>query len=180
LPLRGGLSCGEFDDIPAMEFDNLQKGILIGDAFIDAYLLESSYGIKGSKLIFSDEINDKITNLNNKYTTQHLLKIDDSTNLYELKWGNIELLTANNYEFLNKFIELATESKWLNHHFNTLETFLINENQEKKFEIFLHIINNIKEKNNYSDLDHFIEHFMKSEGAIYIKKSFLAFIREKL
>ncbi len=30
LPLRGGLSVGEFDDLQAVDFNNLQKGLIIG------------------------------------------------------------------------------------------------------------------------------------------------------
>jgi len=52
LPLRGGIAIGDYDDIQAVELDNLQKGLVVGSAFIDAYQLESSYGVKGSKLLF--------------------------------------------------------------------------------------------------------------------------------
>ena len=45
LPLRGGISIGEFDKIPATNFNNLQKELVIGTAFIDAYFLESTHKI---------------------------------------------------------------------------------------------------------------------------------------
>jgi len=55
LPLRGGIAVGDFNDIPAKEFNNLQKSIVVGNAFIDAYTLESAYGIKGSKILFKQK-----------------------------------------------------------------------------------------------------------------------------
>lgn len=33
LPLRGGISIGDFDKIPAIEFNNLHKGLIVGTAY---------------------------------------------------------------------------------------------------------------------------------------------------
>ena len=180
LPLRGGLAIGEFDDLQAIEFDNLQKGLVVGAAFIDAYLLESSNQIKGSKLLFRQELNLKIERQLDSYQTQIVKTDKDGNTIYELKWGNLTFLTERNYEALNKFIDLATKSKWLDHYFGTLETFLIKESTENKNEIFVRIIERIKNQFKYNDLDNFIENYLKSESATYTKKSFLSFIRERL
>ncbi len=132
LPLRGGLAFGEFDDLRAVEFDNLQKGLIVGTAFIDAYLLESANNIKGSKLLFGQEINLKIETELPGYQTQKVKPDKDEKTIYELKWGDIAFLTEHNYEALNKFIDLATNSKWLDHYYGTLETFLIKEPRKIK------------------------------------------------
>lgn len=180
LPLRGGLAIGNFDDIRAVEFDNLQKGLLVGTAFIDAYLLESDNGIKGSKLLFGQEINLKIERQLNEFETKKV-KVDSSgRTIYELKWGDLIYLTEKNYEALNKFIELGTKSKWLDHYFGILETFLIKETDENKQEIFARIIEHLKSTYNYNDLDNFIENYLKSKSATYTKRSFLRFIRARL
>ena len=180
LPLRGGIAFGDFDDLQAVEFNNLQKGLIVGTAFIDAYLLESSHQIKGSKLLFGQEINLKIQRQLDNYQTQKVKADKDDKTIYELKWGDLIYLTERNYEALNKFIELATKSKWLDHYFGTLETFLIKESSENKNEIYIRIIERIKSKFKYNDLDNFIENYSKSESAVYTKRSFLAFIRERL
>lgn len=181
LPLRGGISVGEYDDIPAIEFDNLQKGITVGNAFIDAYTLESTYGIKGSKILFKQEIKLKIErNINQQYVVKKVKKDENGNEIYELKWGDISFLVEDAYTSLIKFIDLAAKSKWLDHYYGTLDTFLINETKEDKTDIYIKIVKELKEKYNYRDLDNFIENFMKSECSIQLKKSFLSFIRGKI
>lgn len=180
LPLRGGLSVGEFDDLQAVDFNNLQKGLIIGTAFIDAYLLESSHNIRGSKLLFGQEICLKIDRYLKDFQTQKVKNNKSGKTIYELKWGDIIFLTESNYKGLNEFIDLATKSKWIDHYFGTLETFLIKESSDNKKEIFIRIIERLKYDYKYNDLDNFIENYLKSESAIYTKKSFLAFLREKI
>jgi len=180
LPLRGGLAFGEFDDLQAVEFDNLQKGLVVGTAFIDAYLMESSNHIKGSKLLFGQDINLKIERQLSNYQTEKV-KIDKAgKTIYELKWGDLSFLTDHNYQALSKFIELATNSKWLDHYYGTLETFLIKESSDNKNEIYVRIIEKLKSDYKYNDLDNFIENYLKSESAIYTKRSFLSFIRDRI
>lgn len=178
LPLRGGIAVGEYDDIQATEFDNLQKGIVVGSAFIDAYTLESSHGIKGSKILFKQEIKLKIEKSIKSYAVKNVKKDSDGNEIYELKWGDITFLVENNYSALHKFIDLASESKWLDHYYGTLDTFLIKESKEDKRDIYIKIIRYINEKHKFNDLDNFIENFMKSNCSQQLKKSFLGFIRE--
>ena len=75
---------------------------------------------------------------------------------------------------------MACQSKWMHHYYGTLETFLIKESKEDKSDIYIKIIDQIKRKYRYTDLDNFIENFMKSECSYNFKKSFLAFIRDKI
>lgn len=180
LPLRGGLSIGNFEDIPATEFNNLQKGLIVGTAFIDAYLLESDNGIKGSKLLFGQEINLKIERNLNGYETKNVKTDKNGKTIYELKWGDLVYLTERNYEALNKLIELGTKSKWLDHYFGTLETFLIKESEQNKQEIYSRIIELLKFNYKYNDLDNFIENYLKSESATYTKRSFLKYLRDRI
>ncbi len=180
LPLRGGIALGEFDDFQSVEFNNLQKGIVVGTAFIDAYLMESSNNVKGSKLLFGQEINLKVERQLKKFQTQKVKTDKDGKTIYELKWGDLIFLTESKYIALNKFIDLATKSKWLDHYFGTLETFLIKESTYNRNEIYTRIIEKLRRDYKYNELDNFIENYLKSESATYTKRSFLSFLRNKL
>jgi len=180
FPLRGGIAVGEFDDIPANEFDNLQKGLVIGNGFIEAYLLESSYSIKGSKIIFKQNVNLNIERNLHGFTTQKIKTTDNDEILYELKWGDLLYLTNNNYSALNNFIDIATSSKWLNHYYGTLETFLINESKDNKHEIYGRIVNRLQDVYKYNDIDNFIVNFFNSQCSENFKRSFSSFIRSKI
>src|SRR5690348_12483561 len=177
LPLRGGLSIGNFEDLRSIEFKNLQKGLIVGTAFIDAYLLESSNDIKGSKLLLDKKIYEKIKA---QYKVKEVKKDKKNNIIYELIWGNIDFLTENDYEALNKLIELGSKSKWLDHYYGTLETFLVTESDKDKDEIYSKIIETLNKEYKYTYLDNFIENYLKSESAIYTKRSFLRYIRERI
>ncbi len=180
LPLRGGISVGEYSDIEAEGFSNLQKGQIIGNGFIDAYALESMHNIKGSKIIFRHDINLTIKKKLPHYKTQSVRKLDGGEVLYELKWGDIEYLTQSNYLALNKFVDQATKSQWLDHYYNTLQTFLVNEDPQDKKQIFIRIIRRLKSNFKYYDLDNFLENFMTAKGITPLRKAFLSFLRERL
>jgi hypothetical protein len=180
LSLRGGVAIGEYDDIKATEFDNLQKGIIVGNAFIDAYTLESTNAIKGSKILFKQEIKLKIENLIKNYTVRNITKDTKGNQIYELKWADIMFLVENNYSFLKAFVNMACRSKWIDHYYGTLDTFLINETKADKQDVYIKIIDQIEREYKHFDLDNFIENFMKSSCSSNLKKSFLAYIRERL
>ena len=55
--LRGAIAKGEFDEMPARELKNLRKELIVGQAYVDAYLLENSVktiGINLSKDVYDD------------------------------------------------------------------------------------------------------------------------------
>ena len=55
--IRGAIAKGEFDDMPAKELSNLQKRLIVGQAYVDAYLLENStkmIGINLSEAVYCD------------------------------------------------------------------------------------------------------------------------------
>lgn len=180
LPLRGGISIGEFDRIPATNFDNLQKELVIGSAFIDAYFLESTNRIKGSKIVFRHNIHLTIEKKLEGFASKKLVKLENGEYLYELIWGDIEFLSKSNYDALEKFIDLASSSKWLDHYYHTLETFLTNEQQTDKHQIFRKILELLNIQFKYNLTDDFIENFFRTDGIKNLKKSFLAYLRENL
>lgn len=180
LPLRGGISIGDFDKVPAIQFTNLQKDLVVGTAFIDAYMLESANKIKGSKIIFREDIHNRITADFPNFNSKEVVKLDDGAILYEMPWGNIEYLSEDNFSSLSVFVDLATRSKWLDHYYHTLDTFLTKESQSSKHEIFEKIISLIDSKYQYNDMDNFIENFFKTDGISHLKKSFSSYIRNKI
>lgn len=55
--IRGAISKGEFDNIPAIELPHLQKQLIVGQAYVEAYLLEDSVktiGINLSESVYQD------------------------------------------------------------------------------------------------------------------------------
>lgn len=180
LPLRGGISIGEFDKIPSIEFNNLQKNLVVGTAFIDAYFLESTYKIKGSRIVYRSVIHQIIENNLTQFSSRELIKLDSGEILYEMPWGDIQYLTIRDFEALNKFIDLAVKSKWIDHYFHTLDTFLTRESKDEKHRVFDKIIERLNSEYKYIDLDNFIEQFLSTQGITNLKKSFLSYIRERL
>lgn len=160
LALRGGVAIGDYDDIKAIEFENLEKGIIVGNAFIDAYTLESANEIKGSKILLNQQIRPKIEECDVNYTLKKVKKDSKGKTIYELRWADIKFIIEDDYFFLNTFCDMACRSNWIDHYFGTIDTFLINEKKKKKYNIFNKIIEYIDENYNYSDLDNFIENFL--------------------
>lgn len=177
LPLRGGIALGDFDRIPATEFNNLQKELVIGTAFIDAYYLESAKKIKGSKIIYRSQIHERIETDLQEFKSIETTSSSNDEQLFELSWGDVEYLKMKEFEVLYKFVELGTKAKWLDHYYHTLDTFLTNEPQRIKHQIFEKLLIIIKTKYKYNELDDFIENFITAAGIVNLKKSFLAYIR---
>lgn len=63
--IRGAIAKGEFDKIPATELPKLQKQLIVGQAYVDAYLLENSVKVIGINL--SKEVYQDIRNANISY-----------------------------------------------------------------------------------------------------------------
>lgn len=179
LPLRGGLAIGAFSEIPTKDFKNLNKGLIVGQGFIDAYILESGYNIKGSKLIINQELKKEIEDLfGDKYVLKNISK-----EIYEIKWGKVEFLETN----INNFVRLACESNWINHYFHTIDTFLYLERSSKRQEILKEIYKEIKNMGDKSKSfqECYIKNFLKldlNEDSTLnnIQKTFLIFLRDNI
>jgi len=180
--LRGGLAVGEYYDHRATEFNNLNKAVMVGNGFIDAYLIESSFHIKGSKILFGENIFNIIETANelNDYRCRLKEVTRDSKIIYEIRWEDAQFLVMDNFAGLIKFVSLACDSDWLDHYFKTMDVFLIGESQSFKLRIFEKIIEIINEHFDFKMLDLFIENFLKCDNSVIMKKSFLAFLRKKI
>ena len=176
--MRGAIAKGEFDNIPAVELPKLQKQLIVGSAYVEAYLLESAVktiGINLSKVVYEDLINcDLSINIIEE-------RIDGEI-YYVFQYMTLDFLM--NKTNMQRFIALAKESKWLPHYYNTVYFAMKSQNNNKKIkQVFINIQNLVcdnKPKENWRDLDLFIKNTF-AEGVIdEYKTRFLKYIRQKL
>lgn len=124
IMLRGGLAKGEFNVSRVQGFSNLSKNQFFGQAFIDAYLLESNCGIKGGRLVFGEDIKQIIEaedNFVNSITYGNL----DSNDVFDYFWVDKSQLLENDNKRLNSFYKLAEKEKWIEHYTKTLDLFCL-------------------------------------------------------
>ena len=117
--LRGGLTRGAFDKVPASELKALEKGLIVGKAFVDAYRLESSVKVIG--IMLSDSVKKDMSRCTLYSNINNLLNYID-----------IDFLFKNNN--LRDFIKLAFNSDWRPHYYNTLYFVIKNEHNSNKVE----------------------------------------------
>lgn len=125
IMLRGGLAKGKFNVKKPVGFENLGKNLFYGQAFIDAYNLESERGIKGCRFVFESDIKGML-NHNRIQQSYPVGKLEDSRDtLFDLFWINKNELCANNCEKLDFFYRLAERHKWSEHYSRTLDLFCL-------------------------------------------------------
>lgn len=175
--IRGGLAKGEFDTIPAKELDNLSKNLIVGQAYIDAYLLEGiskTFGISFEENVFLD--------LENCSYDLSSIVYYKKLNKYLVRYIDIDFLI--NDDNLNRFIILAKESNWLPYYYNALGDAIKNVDNKKKvnqlFYDIIDIISDYKRQSNYPAINIFIENAFNDEVDFNFKSRFLRFIRQKL
>lgn len=120
IVLRGGLAKGEFDVTRVQGFSNLSKSQFFGQAFIDAYLLESNNGIKGCRFVFGEDIKHIIETEDNFLNSIKYGNLD-SNNIFDLFWVDKSQLLENGNKKLNSFYALAKKEKWTEHYTKTLD-----------------------------------------------------------
>ena len=178
--MRGAIAKGEFDKVPAKEISSLEKGLIVGEAYIDAYVGEGSIKVMG--VILSEDVYKDI--LHNNITKDIVEETEDKETYYLLRYINVDFLCEDN---LTKFITRAKESKWLPHYYNTIYFATKKENDKKIEEMFVNIENTVYNKlsnknwnKNWRDIDLFIKNAF-AEGVINdFKSKFLKHIRKKL
>lgn len=188
--IRGGIAKGEFSKLKVTEIDQLGKTLIIGQAYVNAYQLESSTKVIGANLseaVYNDilKYDIKLDNKeNNDFNTKaYITKYKDKKAIYYLlKYIDLNfLLEANN---LRQFVIIANKSKWLQHYYNALYFSIQNEQSDtKKEELFIKIEALITKDNLNTDwrmLNLFIENAF-SDGVIKnFKDIFLKHIRNQL
>ena len=175
---RGGISKGEFDRMPAEELQNLRKSLMVGEAYVNAYLLEDS--VKNIGINVSSKVYQDLLNINE---TKNIINEQIGKNThYIFRYLTLDfLLDPNN---ISRFVRLAKESDWIPHYYNALYFALINETNDKKIEqFFVNIENLICDNNpseNWRELDKFIKNAFAGDVLDNFQKRMLKHIRQKL
>lgn len=176
--MRGAIAKGEFDIIPAVELPKLQKQLIVGTAYVEAYLLESvvkTIGINLSKVVYEDLINcDLSINIIEE-------RIDGEI-YYVFRYITLDFLLDE--KNLKRFIKLANESGWLPHYYNTIYFAMKLEKSDNKIEqVFLNIQKQVcdeKPSENWRDLDLYIKNSFADGVIDEYKTRFLKHIRKCL
>lgn len=172
--IRGAIAKGEFDRIEAREIPSLRKGLIVGQAYVDAYLMEGS--IKTAGLALTNAVFQDI-----EAYAYHIDCFRENTN-----GKDVCIMRYFNFDFLNKpenivnFTNLAIDAGWIPHYYNTLYLALMNESPNKAISIFTNIVNCINNGNpgeNWRFLDMFIKGAFNDEVNTHFQTRFLAFIR---
>lgn len=185
--IRGAIEKGEFDKVPAEERLDLEKGLIVGEAYIEAYLVEDSGSVKAMGVILSEDVYEDIKDILDPNITKDIVEEKKDKKYYLLRYINVDFLCKDNLKNFITFITLAKESKWLPHYYNTIYFVIKKENDKKIEEMFVNIENTVYNKlsnknwnKNWRDIDLFIKNAF-AEGVINdFKSKFLKHIRKKL
>lgn len=177
--IRGAIAKGEFDKLEAKELSSLQKGLVIGQAYVDAYLLEGT--VKTVGIALSDEVYEDYQNAE--------LPIDDvleetvkgaKRTIY--RYLDVDYLLEK--DNLMSFISLANKSGWLPHYYNALYSAIAKEKSDKKIkQVFCNLIEIISGENyteNWRMVDLFIKNTFSDDVFSQYQKRFSKFLRESL
>ena len=174
--IRGAIAKGEFEKMPAAELDSLSKGLMVGQAYVDAYTMEDSAKIAG--ILLTQEVYDDISEFNLQFECSE----EKSTNGSNFVMRYLDFDFLSDQDNLFAFVSLAAESNWLPHYYNTLHFALRNEgNKQKAYNIFDNIIGCLGEPSeNWRDIDKFIKNAFDKDVMSGYQTRFLGYIRERI
>lgn len=177
--LRGAIAKGNFEKLEAKEISTLQKGLIVGQAYVDAYLLEGK--VKSTGIVLSTDVYEDLININT-YSDNLFKETINKTTYHVLRYLTLDFLLAE--DNLNNFIKLAIESEWLPHYYNTIHFALRREKNEKKvYQIFFSIFDLVcksRPNENWRDVDLFIKNAFDSNVIEEFKTRFLKYIRQNI
>lgn len=177
--IRGAIASGDFERIKAKELVSLKKGLIVGQAYIDAYLLEGSIKMPGIAL--SESVYKDLNNID-----------EFSKNLFDVKKGkeNIHILRYLSVDYfleemrLEQFVCLATNSQWLPHYYNAIYFAFARENNDKKVQqVFANIFNLVCKGNPrdyWRDIDRFIRNAFHPDVDDRFQTRLLKYLRAKI
>ena len=182
--LRAAIAKGQFDKLPSFSYENLNKNLIVGQAYIDAYLLESLF--KGSIIAFGKDICEDIDEIDNfphkiSPVTQKCNSVPaQNQSYYNLRWAKLSDMLTDSH--LDHFVSLGIEGKWLSHYYQTLYMFMIDATNEEKSDFFEKIWRCInKMDNSYKNhADLFIRNAFCESVEMNMQKYVSRFIREKI
>lgn len=176
---RGAIAKGEFDKLAAREMSTLEKGLIVGQAYVDAYLLEGT--VKTTGIVLSQDVYQDILNIG-EFDKNLLIETVDSTKHYLLRYLTLDYLLE--MERLWKFAQLANFSGWRPHYYNSLYFAFKNETNDKKIhQVFTNLFNAVSKENpseNWREIDIFIRNAFDKNVLPNFQTRFLKFLRKKL
>ena len=177
--LRGAISKGEFDKLEAREMHTLEKGLIVGQAYVDAYLLEGT--VKTAGLVLTESVYLDLNDIE-RFKKDIFAETDEGTKHHILRYLTLDFLLEE--KTIDKFIKLARDSHWLPHFYNSLYLALRSETNDKKVhQVFFNIFDVISEGNpsaNWQDVDLFIQNAFNENVFGNFKKRFLKYIRNHI
>jgi len=174
--LRGAISKGEFDKVPAEELPRLRKELIVGQAYVDAYILESSIKMIGISL--AEDVYQDLCDLG--YGMNIIEEKEDNATKYVYRYLSVQFLMEK--KNLREYIELATTSSWLPHYYNSLYFAMKGEKNEKKIDMIFDNILEVLTDDAYDwrDVDRFIENAFDKMVISRFRTRFLRFIRSRV
>lgn len=174
--IRGAIAKGNFDRIAATEISNLSKGLIVGQAYVDAYLLEDS--LKSVGIVLSKEVFQDIEHFNLSFNCYN--ESSENIEKYILSYFDFDFLCKR--ENLSKLIDLGIESQWLPHYYNTLYFVIKNEKNNKRiYQLFDDLFSLIGDPSeDWREIDKFIKNAFSNDVLLNFQTRFLGYIREHI
>lgn len=174
--IRGAIAKGEFDRMPAVELSNLSKGLMVGQAYVDAYTMENAAKVAG--ILLTEEVYTDVGELDGRFECTEE-KTSGASN-YIMRYLDYEYLTQ--IENMRIYVELAASSNWLPHYYNTLYFAIKTEkNSNKATTLFESILASIGDPSEYwREIDRFIKNAFDKDVMPDFQKRFLKYLREQI
>jgi len=174
--LRGAIAKGEFDKLEAKELKSLGKGLIVGQAYVDAYLLEGT--VKTLGIVLSKNVYEDILTLNAPSKYAIMEEVVNTEKHYVFRYLSIDYLLDSKH--LERFVRLAETAKWLPHYYNALYFSLKNEDGKKSVQVFeniVKIINGNEPSEHWRSLNQFIKNCFNDDVVSDCQTRFLTFLR---
>lgn len=174
--IRGAIAKGEFDRIPAVELSTLSKKLIVGQAYVDAYTMESAAKVAG--ILLTEEVYADIGELDVHFECTEE-KSAGAIN-YIMRYLDYEYLTQ--IENMRIYVELAASSNWLPHYYNTLYFAIKGEkNNNKATTLFESILASIGDPSEYwREIDKFIQNAFNGDVILGFQQKLLKYLREQI
>ncbi len=183
LMLRCAITKGPYDELPSHGFESLTKRLIVGTAYVNATILEEKF--KGANIVFGEDVYSIIPEIvNTNYTVHKISKDSEEEKFYSFQWANVEdFIQEDN---LSAFIDLANQSKWLPHYYETIHLFLKSiSNARQKEAIWNQIFECLLKKEqikptNFNNIDTFIINAFSENIDYNYKKMIARYLRDRI
>ena len=180
IALRGAIAKGQFDMLEERHQGSLSLRLLLGQAYVDAYLMEGS--LKTFGIILANEVAEDMHEINDirGFTTyEEIINKEVVTVLSYIDRSFFE--ETHNLEV---FVRLAVDAKWLPHYYNTLYYSCMKEAIGKSYtdgllKRILTVISELSQTNG-KDIDIFITKVFTEGVNDKFKNRFLSFIKRQM